>query len=46
VEASNSRNPKALHGLYRDNFTFTLEEAEELKVERLRDVGNARKKEG
>jgi hypothetical protein len=22
VEASNSRNPKDLHGLYRDNFTF------------------------
>jgi hypothetical protein len=24
VEASTSRNPKGLHGLYRDNFTFTL----------------------
>jgi hypothetical protein len=24
VRASTSRNPKALHGLYRDNFTFTL----------------------
>jgi hypothetical protein len=23
VEASNSRNPKGLHGLYRDNFIFT-----------------------
>jgi hypothetical protein len=24
VEASTSRNPKGLHALYRDNFTFTL----------------------
>jgi hypothetical protein len=24
VEASISRNPKVLHGLHRDNFTFTL----------------------
>jgi hypothetical protein len=24
VEASTSRNPKGLHGLYRKNFTFTL----------------------
>jgi hypothetical protein len=24
VRASTSRNPKVLHGLYRDNFTFTL----------------------
>jgi hypothetical protein len=24
VEASASRNPKDLHGLYRDNFTFTF----------------------
>jgi hypothetical protein len=23
VGASTSRNPKGLHGLYRDNFTFT-----------------------
>jgi hypothetical protein len=24
VRASTSRNPKGLHGLYGDNFTFTL----------------------
>jgi hypothetical protein len=24
VEASNSRNPEGLHGLYGDNFTYTL----------------------
>jgi hypothetical protein len=24
VGASTSRNPKGLHGLYRDNFTFTF----------------------
>jgi hypothetical protein len=24
VRASTSRNPKGLHGLYRDNFTFIL----------------------
>jgi hypothetical protein len=24
VGASNSRNPKGLHGLYRDKFTFTF----------------------
>jgi hypothetical protein len=24
VEASTSRDPKGLHGLYRDNFTFTF----------------------
>jgi hypothetical protein len=24
VEASTSRKPKDFHGLYRDNFTFTL----------------------
>jgi hypothetical protein len=30
VGASTSRNPKGLHGLYRGNFTFTIEVGNEL----------------
>jgi hypothetical protein len=36
VGASTSRNPKGLHGLYGDNFTFiiqTLDNKQDMKIE-------------
>jgi hypothetical protein len=33
VGASTSRNPKGLHGLYRDNFTYVMSELEETEKE-------------
>jgi hypothetical protein len=32
VGASTSRNPKGLHGLYRDSFTFTISNGDVAKI--------------
>jgi hypothetical protein len=39
--ASTSPNPKGLHGLYRDNFTFTLDSTSKFGTRGSYEIGNS-----